>query len=134
MTPAQALVALVATKNNEMALADPTIVLWEAELAFKQAVVDALEANSAQSIANSTSSVSSSPAPVEDNSAAITALQAENAALVDKVAAGERALQALDAVLHPQAPAPAVENFTSDAAPSSTEPPTITPQTPEAAQ
>jgi hypothetical protein len=130
MTPAQALAALVATKNNEMALADPTIVLWEAELAFKQAVVDALEANSAQSIAVSTSSVSSSPAPVEDNSAAITALQAENAALVDKVAAGERALQAFDAILHPQAPAPAVENSTSDAAPSSTEPPTITPTAP----
>ena len=127
MTPSDALANLIAIKNNELALADPTGALWAAQIAVLQSLVEAV---STQAPATVEQTVSSSPAAPEDNSAQIAALQAENAALTAKVAAGESAIDAFEATLHPQAPAPAVENSASDAAPSSSEPATIAPQAP----
>ena len=122
MTPAEALASLIAIKNNEMALADPTGALWSAHIAFFQSVVEAVSAQNVP-VQETQSNISPGISPTdEQNSAAIAALEAENADLTAKVEAGQKAIDAFDAIIHPQA--------TADAAPSSSEPATIAPQAP----
>jgi hypothetical protein len=98
-----ALAKIQQVHDNEQALADPVAMAWQAQMAFYQALVDALEL----------------PAPTQAGGDAMAALQAENQALQLKVAAGESAIAAFESALHPQA--------STDAAPSSTEPPAIAP-------
>lgn len=126
-----ALAAVVQSYENEFALADPAQIQRQSVLAWMRAVTAALEANSAQSVANIASDVSSAPASNEQENSQIAELQAQNAELAKEVLAGKQALEALDGILHPQEVEPAVANSTTDdAAPSSTEPPTITPSAP----
>lgn len=128
MTPAEALAALVAIKDNQMALADPVSTLWAAEIAFKQAVVEALQPAPILSATLTTDQITNLKpggytfVPASQPNPDLVALQAENAALAVKVQAGDKAIDAIEAMLHPVV----------DAAPSSSEPATIAPVTPGA--
>ena len=113
-----ALAALKQVHDNEQALADPVGMTYSAQMAFYDALVAAVEGNSTPNTGVREQNVSLPGASAEPGSPALTALQEENAALQAKVAAGESAIAAFEAALHPA---------TTDAAPSSTEPPAIAP-------
>lgn len=98
--------------DNQQALADPTAMLWNAQLAWMEAVTVAL--GTVNPPANATVA-----AEQPGDAQAIAQLQAENADLQEKVAAGEKAISAFEQILHP-----------ADASPSSSEPPTIQSATP----
>lgn len=96
--------------DNQQALADPATMLWQAQMAWMQAVTAAL------------SSVNPPANATDPNAAVIAQLQQQNATLQEQVAAGEKAVAAFEAIIHPAA----------DSSPSSSEPATIQPTTPGA--
>jgi hypothetical protein len=68
---------------------------YELEMKFKEEVVAAMQGI-----------IALQTGTVEDNSPNLEALQAENAQLSAKVDAGQKALEALDSILHPATIAP----------------------------
>lgn len=98
---ADALAKIQQIHDNQQALADPAAMLWQAQLQWMSTVTLALAA---------------AAVPVSADAEAntlIAQLQQENADLQAKVAAGEKAVEAFESILHPDG---------TDAAPSSTEP------------
>lgn len=103
---------------NQGALADPAPMLADAEMAWRQAVTDAINTGTGAVLTQLSSTGEVSTTAVD-----VAALQAQNTELSAKVAAGEQAISAFEAIIHP-------------AEPSSTEPvaaaeiaPTIAPTT-----
>ena len=113
-----ALQAVIDAKYNAVNLADPDLAYANAVEAWMHAVTDAITTGTGAVM----TSVSAA-GEVSTNAVDVATLQAQEEDLAAKVAAGQAALQALEATLHP-----------ADAAPSSTEPPTIAPKTPGASR
>ena len=126
-TPADALAALQQVHDNQMALADPQGMLWQAQMNLMTALVSALSASPVAS--QDTSSVST-------NAAAVTMVEVEQAiqtALAAQMATIEQHIGSLftGASTQSTAATPAATAETpADAAPSSSEPPTIHPTNP----
>jgi hypothetical protein len=97
--------------DNSQALADPTAMLWQAQLEWMRQVTTLLTGAAPETVNQTATST--------DESSAVAQLQAENAELQAKVEAGEKAISAFEQILHP-----------ADASPSSSEPPTIQPANP----
>jgi hypothetical protein len=117
-----ALAAVVAAKHNALSLANPQAAVDEAVMAFYQAVTDAITFLSGLPTSTSVvSTVNSAANATDPNAAVIAQLQQDNAALQAQVAAGEKAVAAFEAIIHP-----------ADASPASSEPATIQPTTPSA--
>jgi hypothetical protein len=94
-TAAQALLNLQAIHDNVGALADPDRALWDAEIAFKQAIVDTLTALS--------SPAEAAPELPVDN-AAVDALTAKLEAETEKVEKVVAEVAAVQGALNPAAP------------------------------
>lgn len=91
-----ALAACIQIHENQGALADPTTMAYNAELAFKQAVLAAISA--LENVAPA------GDVPAQSDAPALAVLQAQNAELTAKVAAGEQAISAFEAIIHPAEP------------------------------
>lgn len=113
----EALAACIQIHDNQQALADPVAMTAAAELAFKQAVVAAID-----EMLTNTAMVG--VGQIGSNVSTLAMLEAENAALTAKVQAGEAAIEAFDAVLHPAEP-----SSTEPVAPAAEIAPTIAPTT-----
>lgn len=116
-TLTDALAACIQIHDNQQALADPVAMTAAAELAFKQAVVAAID-----EMLTNTAMVGASQ--VGSDAPTIAALQAQNTELSAKVAAGEQAISAFEAIIHPVEP-----SSTEPVAAAAEIPPTIAPTT-----